>query len=66
MDTLLVDLDALFPKFSVDPAIAIVLMHTSDLLHHLQEFCIRIFTVKSLLPVHICGFGKTYYRENVL
>ena len=64
--TLLVDLDALLPKFSVDPAIAIVLMLFSDASHDLQKLSIRILTIKSFLPIHIRGLRKSYYRENVL
>jgi hypothetical protein len=66
MDTLLVDLDALLPKFSVDPAIAVVFVRFSDVSHDLQKFSIRILTIKSFLPVHIRGLWKSYYRENVL
>ena len=51
MYTLLVDLDALLPKFSVDPAIAIVLMLFSDASHDLQKLSIRILSTNSLLPV---------------
>jgi hypothetical protein len=32
MDTLLIDLEALLPKFSMDPTIAIIFMFLSDIL----------------------------------
>ena len=66
MDTLLIDLEALFPKFSMDPTIAIIFMFLSDILDLSEQISIWIFAIKALLPVHICGFWKTYYRENVL
>ena len=66
MDTLLIDLDALLPKLSVDPAIAIVLMLFSDALHLLDEIFVRILAVKPFLPVHIRRFWKACYCENVL
>ena len=66
MDTLPVDLDSLLLQFSVDPTIAIIFMFLSDILDLPEQISIRIFTIKSLLPIHICGFWKTYCRENVL
>jgi len=38
----------------------------SDVSHDLQKLSIRILAIKSLLPVHVCGFWKSYYSENVL
>jgi hypothetical protein len=66
MDALLVYLDALLPKLSIDSTIAIVLMLFSDISHDLKKLSIRILAIKSLLPVHIRGFWKSCCCENVL
>ena len=66
MDTLLIDLDALLLQFSVDPTIAIIFMFLSDILDLPEQISIRIFTVKSLLTVHIRSLWKSNYCENVL
>ena len=66
MDTLLIDLDALLPEFSMDPAIAIIFMFLADIPNLPEKIRIRIFTTKALLPIHVCGLWQTNYRENVL
>ena len=66
MDTLLIDLEALLPKYSMDPTIAIIFMFLSDILDLSEQISIWIFAIKALLPIHVCSFWKTNYRENVL
>ena len=66
MDSLPVHLDALLSKFAPYPAIAIILMQFPDLLDLLQQLFVRVFSFKTLLPIHVCRLWKANYRENVL
>ena len=41
-------------------------MSLSDLKKLLIDFFVRIFSIESFLPVHICCFRHTYVREKVV
>ena len=54
---------SLITKFSENPTISIIPMFFTNFEYLFLNFLIRIFSIKTLLPIHICGFGIPVYER---
>ena len=50
---------SLIAKLSENPTISVILMFFTNPKYLFLNFLIRIFSIKTLLPIHICGFGHS-------
>lgn len=65
LDFFLIDHNSLIPQFPIHTAVSIIPVGFMDFHDFFFYPAIRIFPVKSFLPVHIGCFWKTGYSENV-
>ena len=66
LDFFLVHMDPLLKKLSMYSPVPVILMFRTNALHLLNQRIVRVFAIKSLLPVHICCLRQINDCEDVL
>ncbi|CAI3464412.1 hypothetical protein CIRMBP1270_02420 [Enterococcus cecorum] len=65
LNLLFVDEISLIMKLSMYSTISVILIILTDFLDFFFKFFVRIFSIKSFLPIHICCFRHACIREKV-